>query len=174
MRFVLNAVQKRALHLSLILFWGALVGPGCSSAQQKSEALPPADPVVETIPRADDKAPPPAPPELSPTERERHIADAAAEVELAERAVEENLVKQRSNPAPPRPPRAPGPPPPPSAEPKEGCDRACLALSSMQSAVEHLCRLAEPTDARCRRARLRLETATGKVVAASCGCTPLM
>ena len=133
-----------------------------------------ADPVAETRGPEEKKPPPPVSPELPPAERERHIADASAEVDIAERAVEENLVKERANPAPPRPPRPPGKAPPPNAEPKEGCERACLALASMQGAVEHLCRLSGPTDARCRKARLRLETATGKVLAASCGCSPLI
>lgn len=147
------------------------MGVGCGPAQQKGEVAPP-DAISDTRPLEEkEPAPPPVSPELPPTERERHIADAAAEVEIAERTVEENLVKERANPAPPRPPRLPGKPPPPNAEPKEGCERACLALASMQSAVEHLCRLAGPTEGRCRKARLRLETATSKVVAAACGCS---
>jgi hypothetical protein len=171
LRFVPNDPRKQALHLSLIFFWGALVGAGCGPAQQKGEVTA-LDAVAEIRP-IEKKTPPasPASPELPPAERERHIADAAAEVDLAERTVEENLVKERVTPAPPRPPRLPGKPPAPNAEPKEGCERACLAITSMRSAVEHLCRLSGPTDARCRKAQLRLETATSKVVAAACGCS---
>ena len=170
-----NDPRKQALHLSLIFLGWTLVGAGCGPAQQKTQATL-LDGVAETRPREEKKSSPPplVSPELPPLERERHIEDAAAEVDLAERTLEENLVKERAKPAPPRPPKLPAKPAPTNAEPKEGCERACLALASMQSAVEHLCRLSSPTDGRCRKARLRLESATSKVAAAACGCSASM
>jgi hypothetical protein len=171
LRAHVNDARKQALQLSLILFLGLLLGAGCGPAQKASDA-PVAAPPVDR-PGPEPKQPPEgrAPLELPPAERERHIVDAAAEVDIAERALEENLVKERASPAPPRPPPPPGKPAPPRLEPKEGCERACLALTSMESAVDHLCRLAGPADGRCRKARLRLETATSKILAASCSCS---
>lgn len=116
---------------------------------------------------------------------EPHIRDAAAEIERAQRALDDVLGPtkegaKKKDAAPPAPPDrsadTPGPDKPrkaPGDEKASGaapCDIACVALASMERAATYLCRLAGEGDPRCPAARGRVRAARDRVQAAACPC----
>jgi hypothetical protein len=67
-----------------------------------------------------------------------------------------------------------GPPPSPAAAPEpesfSACDLACRAFSSMRRSAERICEIAGAADARCTRARSRVEEASERIERARCAC----
>ncbi len=107
---------------------------------------------------------------------------------LAERGRSHQVFAEAPGPPPPPPPAVVAPPPPPSPapssapgamkldadeaprQPVDPCSTACSALASMERATTHLCDLAGGDDARCSRARARVENASARVHAACPAC----
>lgn len=58
------------------------------------------------------------------------------------------------------------------AEEPSPCERACRALRSMSSAVNALCRMTGPADARCAQAKATLEKSRESASLRTCGCAP--
>lgn len=52
----------------------------------------------------------------------------------------------------------------------DACSTACSALSSMERATSHLCRLAGESDRRCEEAKARVQIATSRVRASCPAC----
>lgn len=133
-------------------------GAAGPTPEQAAPAHPP--PPAEVV-----VAPPPAAfPELPPAERELHVRDLSAEIDRAERVVE-----QATKPGP-RPPTDPGKAPQAPAGAEAGCADACLALASMRRSGALLCRLTGDSDPRCGGARARIRAAEEKVERAACSC----
>jgi hypothetical protein len=117
---------------------------------------------------------------------------ASAAVDHAEHAIDAILgpvaqAERAPEPPPPPPPPASAPapaasaPPAPNAasrldadeaprQPTDACSTACSALASMERATAHLCDLAGGDDARCSRARTRVENASARVHARCPAC----
>lgn len=108
-------------------------------------------------------------------EVEKHIADAQAEIALAEQTVEVALVKQQPTKTQP-PTGAPPQPVPLDGEPGGRCATACTALASMKRSTDYLCRLAGEGDSRCADARGKVRGAEARIQKAQCTCdvTPTM
>lgn len=169
-----NGRGSTPLH-AVVIFLGAGLLTGCGAAPS-----PPREAPVE-LPG------PPVDPSLPPLgEREPHIADALAELELAERALSVSLgppeAPSATPKAPPTPPLGPrGRETPLEAtkksgaqeeEPAIGCEVACRALASMRRSARYVCELAGPADPRCTNAEARVGGASDRVASAKCVCAP--
>jgi hypothetical protein len=64
---------------------------------------------------------------------------------------------------------------PPSPEPESDagndCELACRAFASMRRAADRICAIAGEADARCERARQRVEEAEQRITQARCTCS---
>lgn len=118
-------------------------------------------------------APPPSPSGVSslpPQERERHVADAEAELSYAERALDESLRNPRPRLEPKKKPVSKAEEQSPADPASDTCSVACTALASMRRSAEFLCRLTGPDDGRCAQARARVERARARIERAECRC----
>lgn len=143
---------------------------GCGAAPSEPQPLTP--PVVIDQPEALRDV-------LPPALREQHVADAFAELGMAERALDDALspvsIAPPTSSARPTPrdaggPKDTGPPRAHPGEPSSGCETACLALASMQRSARYVCRLAGSGDERCHEASDRVRRAESRVSGASCAC----
>jgi hypothetical protein len=124
---------------------------------------------------SEDKGAAPAPQADAPATEFSRPPPSAAKPKKREAAGNERA-SSAGAPAPARAPAAPASPPAPAEEgavqPDAGssCELACRALSSMRRAADRICSIAGESAPRCSRARVRVETASGRVNGASCVC----
>lgn len=168
--------------------WGvvarlAAVGAGsflaaCGSANMSggAESKSPPPPPAETAPTrpATDET------ELSPRERELHIADALGELRESERMLEVQVERRKApKPSPPKPAPAtpesatrPTTPPGRSDDDRSPCEVACVALGSMRRSSAYVCKLAGATEPRCVEATERVRRAEERIATACGACPP--
>jgi hypothetical protein len=101
----------------------------------------------------------PTPPRPDPL-AEPHIADAMAELEQAERRIDQIIA----------PGTARSMEPPSDEDEARSCETACRALDAMERAAAHLCELAGDRDARCGAARDRVRSAGTRIRQTCGGC----
>ena len=113
--------------------------------------------------------------DLSPSERDAHIADALWQLRQAEEKIIDTAEKKKELRPHAGKPAADAPADASKSEESTSsappCDVACSALASMQRSAGFICKLAGDGDARCADARGRVRAAEARVTA-TCGACP--
>ncbi|MFO0552681.1 MAG: hypothetical protein U0271_30095 [Polyangiaceae bacterium] len=159
---------QRALLLPLLLLVSAVACAGrpptaSEELEQTASPAPTASPSTSTTSE-------PAV-NLPPSERDKHVGDAQAELELAEWTLFRSLGEPVASTPPGQSTATRGHNKvKPAAEPQPGCETACMAFGSMSRSAEYICRLAGAGDARCINARSRVSDAKSRLERKGCGC----
>ncbi|NUP11737.1 MAG: hypothetical protein HOW73_37295 [Polyangiaceae bacterium] len=160
-----NAAAKKTLHLAAYFF--VLLLGACEAPQPK--APEPVAPAVFTVKEGES---------LPPEQAAPHVADAEAEILLAEQTILVALSPAKDHPPKPSTPAQPGagtgPAPPVVSQNEQSspCAIACSALSSMKRSAAYLCKLTGAADQRCSNANGRVAAAEARVSGAGCACKP--